>query len=34
MSMIILEAHANDMLFMGDEEEGEPPVGLNVPLLH
>ncbi|GBU12867.1 oxidoreductase [Enterobacterales bacterium] len=34
MSMIILEAHANDMLFLGDEEEGEPVIGMNVPLLH
>lgn len=34
MSMIILEAHANDMLFMGDEEEGEPVIVPSIPLLH
>ncbi|KAB7897001.1 YbjN domain-containing protein [Rouxiella sp. S1S-2] len=34
MSMIILEAHANDLLFVGDEDESVPPVSLNIPLLH
>lgn len=34
MSMIILEAHANDMLFVGEPDEGEPLTNLNVPILH
>ncbi|RJT47624.1 YbjN domain-containing protein [Rahnella woolbedingensis] len=34
MSMIILEAHANDLLFLGDEEEGAPVPSVNLPLLH
>ncbi|THD48142.1 YbjN domain-containing protein [Enterobacteriaceae bacterium ML5] len=35
MSMIILEAHANDLLFIGDEEEdGAPATSVNLPLLH
>jgi hypothetical protein len=34
MSMIILEAHANDLLFLGDEEEGAPVTSVNLPLLH
>ncbi|PKE31044.1 YbjN domain-containing protein [Rahnella sp. AA] len=35
MSMIILEAHANDLLFLGDDdEEGTPVTAVNVPLLH
>ena len=34
MSMIILEAHANDLLFLGDEEEGTPVTAVNLPLLH
>ncbi|MDR3433096.1 MAG: YbjN domain-containing protein [Rouxiella aceris] len=34
MSMIILEAHANDLLFVGDEEDMSPPINLNIPLLH
>ncbi|KAB8306991.1 MULTISPECIES: YbjN domain-containing protein [Rahnella] len=34
MSMIILEAHANDLLFLGDDEEGTPAVSVNLPLLH
>lgn len=35
MSMIILEAHANDLLFIGDEEEdGTPAVSVNLPFLH
>ncbi len=32
MSMIILEAHANDLLFIGDEEEdGAPATSVNLP---
>ncbi|QLK61460.1 YbjN domain-containing protein [Enterobacteriaceae bacterium Kacie_13] len=35
MSMIILEAHANDLLFIGDEEEGgTPAAAVNLPFLH
>ena len=34
MSMIILEAHANDLLFLGEEEEGMPVTTVNLPLLH
>lgn len=34
MSMIILEAHANDMLFVGEPDEGEPAIGFNIPILH
>lgn len=34
MSMIILEAHANDLLFLGDDDESTPPVSVNIPLLH
>jgi len=35
MSMIILEAHANDLLFIGDDEEdGAPAASVNLPFLH
>lgn len=34
MSMIILEAHANDLLFLGEEEESAPSVKITLPLLH
>lgn len=33
ISMLILEARANDLLFMGDEEE-TPPVVTHQPMLH
>ncbi|MBW7982332.1 YbjN domain-containing protein [Enterobacillus tribolii] len=34
LSMVILEARANDMLFLGEEEEERKPPQIVVPLLH
>lgn len=34
MSMIILEAHANELLFLGDEDEGVPITEFGEPILH